>query len=126
MQWLMLQQNEPEDFVIATGIQYSVRDFINAAAGELGMHVTWKGQGENEKGYDATGRCIISVDPRYFRPTEVESLLGDPSKAHKKLGWTPKITFEELVAEMAREDLKSAQRDEIIKQNGFAVCDYHE
>lgn len=126
MQWLMLQQKEAEDFVIATGIQYSVREFINLAASELGMKITWKGQGADEKGYDAGGNCIISVDKRYFRPTEVESLLGDPSKAHRKLGWAPKITFEELVVEMVREDFKSAKRDELIKQNGYAVFDYHE
>ncbi|MDR3476838.1 MAG: GDP-mannose 4,6-dehydratase [Gammaproteobacteria bacterium] len=126
MQWLMLQQSEAEDFVIATGRQYSVRDFINAAAAELKMHITWKGTAIDEKGYDANGRCIIAVDPRYFRPTEVESLLGDPTKAKQKLGWTPKISFEQLVAEMVHEDLKSAERDELIKQNGFTVFDYHE
>jgi GDPmannose 4,6-dehydratase len=126
MQWLMLQQDTPEDFVIATGIQYSVRDFIDAASQELGMRITWKGKGVEEKGYDADGNCIIAIDPRYFRPTEVESLLGDPSKAHKKLGWSPKITFDELVVEMVREDFKSAKRDELIKQNGFTVFDYHE
>jgi GDPmannose 4,6-dehydratase len=126
MQWLMLQQTEAEDFVIATGKQYSVRDFINAAAAELKMKITWKGTDIEEKGYDASGRCIIAVDPRYFRPTEVESLLGDPTKAKQKLGWTPKISFEQLVAEMVHEDLKSAERDELIKQNGFTVFDYHE
>ena len=90
------------------------------------MKITWKGEGRDEKGYDSTGRCIIAVDPRYFRPTEVESLLGDPTKAQQKLGWTPKISFEQLVAEMVHEDLKSAERDELIKQNGFTVFDYHE
>ena len=93
MQWLMLQQDQPEDFVIATGVQYSVRDFVNAAAKELGMQIRWEGQGVEEKGYDANGKCIVAVDPRYFRPTEVETLLGDPSKANEKLGWTPKISF---------------------------------
>src|SRR5688500_4662145 len=93
MQWLMLQQDEPEDFVIATGVQYSVRDFVVAAAKEVGIAVTWKGKGAAEKGYDAAGKCIVAVDPRYFRPTEVETLLGDPAKAKKKLGWTPKIRF---------------------------------
>jgi GDPmannose 4,6-dehydratase len=127
MQWLMLQQEQPEDFVIATGVQYSVRDFVNAAAEELGIKVRWAGKGVDEKGYDAaTGKCIVQVDPRYFRPTEVETLLGDPSKAKEKLGWTPKVTFKELVAEMVREDLKSAQRDELVKKHGFAAFDYHE
>jgi GDPmannose 4,6-dehydratase len=127
MQWLMLQQEQPEDFVIATGVQYSVRDFVNIAAKELGINVRWEGKGVDEKGFDnATGKCIVQVDPRYFRPTEVETLLGDPTKAHKKLGWSPKITFHELVSEMVREDLKSAQRDELVKKHGFAAFDYHE
>jgi GDPmannose 4,6-dehydratase len=127
MQWLMLQQDKPEDFVIATGVQYSVRDFVNAAAKELGISVRWEGVGVDEKGYDAaTGKCIVQVDPRYFRPTEVETLLGDPTKAKQKLGWTPKITFDQLVAEMVREDLKSAQRDELIKEHGYQTMDYHE
>ena len=126
MQWLMLQQDHAEDFVIATGVQYSVRDFVNAAAKELGIAIKWKGKGVDEKGYDADGNCIVQVDPRYFRPTEVETLLGDPSKAKQKLGWTPKITFLELVAEMVREDLKSAERDELVKKHGFTAYDYHE
>jgi len=127
MQWLMLQQEQPDDFVIATGVQYSVRDFVNAAAKELGISVRWEGTGVDEKGYDAaTGKCIVQVDPRYFRPTEVETLLGDPSKAKQKLGWSPKITFDELVAEMVREDLKSAQRDELVKLHGYQAMDYHE
>jgi len=126
MQWLMLQQEQPEDFVIATGVQNSVRDFVNAAANELGMAITWQGKGVDEKGYNASGKCIVQVDPRYFRPTEVETLLGDPTKAKQKLGWTPKITFDELVAEMVREDLKSAERDELVKKHGFAAYDYHE
>jgi GDPmannose 4,6-dehydratase len=127
MQWLMLQQEKPEDFVIATGVQYSVRDFVNAAAKELGIEMRWQGTGVEEKGYDAaTGKCIVQVDPRYFRPTEVETLLGDPTKAKQKLGWTPKITFHELVAEMVREDLKSAQRDELNKSHGYQAMDYHE
>jgi GDPmannose 4,6-dehydratase len=126
MQWLMLQQDKPEDFVIATGVQYSVRDFINAAAKELGMQIRWEGEGVDEKGYDGNGKCVVAVDPRYFRPTEVETLLGDPSNAKKKLGWTPRITFEELVAEMVREDLKSAERDELIKRHGYKSMDYHE
>ena len=126
MQWLMLQQNQPEDFVIATGVQYSVRDFVNTAAKELGMEIHWAGQGVEEKGYDIHGKCIVAVDPRYFRPTEVETLLGDPSKAKTKLGWTPKITFDELVAEMVRGDLKAAERDELIKKHGYKAMDYHE
>jgi GDPmannose 4,6-dehydratase len=126
MQWLMLQQDKPEDYVIATGVQYSVRDFINAAAKELNMKIRWDGEGVNEKGYDTHGKCVVAVDPRYFRPTEVETLLGDPAKAKEKLGWTPKITFQELVAEMVREDLKSAERDELVKRHGFKSMDYHE
>ena len=126
MQWLMLQQEKPEDFVIATGVQYSVRDFVNAAAKELAMKITWKGKGVDEKAYDEKGQCIVSVDPRYFRPTEVETLLGDATKAHQKLGWKPKITFDQLVAEMVREDLKSSQRDELVKKHGFAAYDGHE
>ena len=126
MQWLMLQQDEPEDFVIATGVQYSVRDFVNAAAGELGMKIRWNGEGVNEKGFDDKGKCIVAVDPRYFRPTEVETLLGDPSKAKEILGWVPKITFSELVAEMVREDLKTAERDELVKHHGYKTLDYHE
>lgn len=126
MQWLMLQQNTPEDFVIATGAQFSVRDFVNAAAKELGIQIRWEGAGVDEKGYDAKGKCIVAVDPGYFRPTEVETLLGDASKAKQKLGWSPKTSFGELVAEMVREDLKSAQRDEIVKRHGHKVMDYHE
>ncbi|MDP2834912.1 MAG: GDP-mannose 4,6-dehydratase [Pseudomonadota bacterium] len=126
MQWLMLQQEQPEDFVIASGVQYSVRDFVDAAAKELGMSIRWEGQGTEEKGYDATGKAIVAVDPRYFRPTEVETLLGDPAKAKAKLGWTPKITFDELVAEMVREDLKAAERDELVKKHGYKAMDYHE
>jgi GDPmannose 4,6-dehydratase len=126
MQWLMLQQEQPDDFVIATGVQYSVRDFVNIAARELGITVRWDGEGLDEKGYDASGKCIVSVDPRYFRPTEVETLLGDPSKAKEKLGWQPKITFDELVKEMVREDLKAAERDELVKRHGYYANDYHE
>lgn len=126
MQWLMLQQPQPEDFVIATGEQYSVRDFVNAAAQELDIHITWQGSGTEEIGVDANGKVIVKVDPRYFRPTEVETLLGDASKAHQKLGWKPKITFKQLVAEMARHDLESAKCDELIKQHGFKAMDCHE
>ena len=128
MQWLMLQQEKPEDFVIATGVQYSVRDFVNAAARELGMSIRWEGEGIDEVGYldPQSSRAIVRVDPRYFRPTEVETLLGDASKARNKLGWTPKISFEELVSEMVREDLKSAERDELVKKHGYKAMDYHE
>jgi GDPmannose 4,6-dehydratase len=122
----MLQQDVAEDFVIATGVQYSVRDFVNAAANELSMTIRWEGKGVDEKGYDASGKCIVQVDPRYFRPTEVETLLGDPTKAKEKLGWTPKTSFQELVSEMVREDLKSAERDELVKKHGYATYDYHE
>ena len=126
MQWLMLQQDKPEDFVIATGVQYSVRDFVDAAAKELGMAITWQGKGVEEMGRDAAGRTVVRVDPRYFRPTEVETLLGDATKARQKLGWTPKITFAELVSEMVREDLKSAERDELVKKHGYAAYEQRE
>ena len=138
MQWLMLQQDQPEDYVIASGVQYSVRDFVNAAAKELGMKIRWEGQGVEEKGYwvnrhsresgnpDPASIPAVAVDPRYFRPTEVETLLGDASKAREKLGWQPKISFDELVAEMVREDLKSAERDELVKKHGYKVMDYRE
>ena len=192
VQWLMLQQEQPEDFVIATGVQHSVRDFVNAAAGELGMQIRWQGEGVEEKAYwvgssspggetgsprpegpgndgDESSRDdgdesslraergnpgllrrsaprndgryprndgtyprndgkhpIVAVDPRYFRPTEVETLLGDAAKAKAKLGWTPKISFEELVAEMVREDLKSAERDELIKRHGYLAYERRE
>ena len=127
MQWLMLQQDTPDDYVIATGKQYSVRQFVDAAAQELGIGVKWEGQGIDEKGYDAaSGKCIVAVDPRYFRPTEVETLLGDPTKAKEKLGWVPKITFEDMVAEMVREDLKMAERDDLCHREGYKVFNYHE
>lgn len=133
MQWLMLQQDKPEDFVIATGVQYSVRDFVDAAAKVLAMQIRWVGHGVDEKGYLASRlddhrsvRPIVAVDPRYFRPTEVETLLGDASKAKAKLGWAPQISFDELVAEMVREDLKSAERDELVKKHGYKAMDFHE
>jgi GDPmannose 4,6-dehydratase len=127
MQWLMLQQDQPEDFVIATGVQYTVRDFVNIAAKEIGIEIRWEGEGVDEKGFhSATGKCIIQVDSRYFRPTEVETLLGDPTKAREKLGWTPKTTFNELVSEMVREDLKGAERDELVMNHGYAAYDYNE
>lgn len=138
MQWLLMQQDQPEDWVIATGIQYSVRDFVNAAAEELGINIAWQGTGVDETGiWDTPSptlgegrgegkRAIVKVDPRYFRPTEVETLLGDASKAREKLGWTPKISFKELVAEMVREDLKTAERDELIKKHGYQAFNHHE
>jgi GDPmannose 4,6-dehydratase len=125
MQWLMLQQDKPEDFVIATGIQYSVRDFVNAAAKYLEIQISWEGEGVNEKGY-SSGKCIVQIDPRYFRPTEVETLLGDPTKAKEKLGWIPKIDFNELVEEMASEDFKLAERDELVKRHGYSTMGFHE
>ena len=126
MQWLMLQQAVPDDFVIATGVQYSVREFVTLAASELGINVSWDGVGQNEKAYDQHGNCIVKIDPRYFRPTEVESLLGDATKAREKLGWTPKITFEQLVVEMVREDLRIAERDSLVKKHGYTAPNYHE
>jgi len=113
-QWLMLQQPSPEDLVIATGEHRSVRDFVDAAAQQLGMDIRWVGEGVEERGFDAAGKCVVAVDPRYFRPTEVETLLGDASKARETLGWAPRTTFEELVSEMVREDLKDAQNEKLL------------
>lgn len=126
MQWMMLQQDKPEDFVIATGKQYSIREFIQTACAKLGINIRWEGTGVDEKAYDDEGRCIIQIDPRYFRPAEVETLLGDPSKAKAKLGWEPRISFEELVEEMVESDLQLAKRDAIVKNEGFKVYAYHE
>jgi GDPmannose 4,6-dehydratase len=135
MQWLMLQQEKPEDFVIATGIQYSVRDFVNAAAAELGMTLEWQGEGLAETGTVVNagansgvrpGQVIVSVDPRYFRPTEVETLLGDASKAHAKLGWKPKTTFEQLVTEMMQSDLNASKKYALVKKNGFVAYAHNE
>jgi GDPmannose 4,6-dehydratase len=126
MQWLMLQQDQPEDFVIATGAQHSVREFVSAAARELGIELDWRGSGVDETAVDSQGVARVRVDPRYFRPTEVESLLGDAGHARRKLGWSPRTTFGELVAEMAREDLKSAERDELAKRHGYRPFNYHE
>ena len=151
MQWLMLQQEKPEDFVIATGVQHSVREFVELAAGEVGITLRWEGTGVDEKGIvdhvkplEVKGRrtedeahlngkkvltkgdVVIRVDPRYYRPSEVETLLGDPSKAKKELGWEPSISFESMVKEMVRNDLEEAKRDDLCKQAGFAVCDFHE
>ena len=118
-------QEIPEDFVIASGEQYTVREFVEEAAQFLGLNITWKGAGIEEKGI-LNDREIIKVDKRYFRPTEVDSLLGDPQKAKKKLGWEPKISFKDLVREMVNEDLKIAQRNELIKKHGYSIFDYHE
>ncbi|MEJ2199172.1 MAG: GDP-mannose 4,6-dehydratase [Desulfuromonadales bacterium] len=139
-QWLILQQDNPEDFVIATGKQYSVRQMVETAANELGITLRWEGGGQDEIGIvdsveeghgvkDAAlvpGQVIVRIDPRYFRPAEVETLLGDPTKAKQKLGWAPKVTFEELVSEMVRVDLDKAKCDEMVKDHGYQVFDYHE
>src|SRR5205814_112487 len=126
MQWLMLQQEEAEDFVIATGEQHSVRQFVEAVADEMGFAIEWRGRGTDEAGYDSTGKCIVRVDPAYFRPTEVDSLLGDAAKARKKLGWAPRISFRELVAEMVQADLEAAERDLLMQNNGFKVHAHQE
>lgn len=127
MQWLMLQQDKPDDFVIATGVQYSVRDFVNKAASAVGIGMDWKGQGVEEKGYNkATGECLVEVDSRYFRPTEVETLLGDPTKAKQKLGWVPKITLDQMVKEMVEHDIKIAERDALCEREGFRTNRYYE
>ena len=125
MQWLMLQQDNPEDFAISTGDQYSVRDFVNAAAEELEMSIIWSGNGLDEIG-TWNGKEIVKVDERYFRPSEVETLLGDSSKAKVKLGWTPKITFKELVSEMAAADLEIAMRDQLVREEGYTPLSYNE
>ena len=126
MQWLILQQDHPEDYVIATGVQHSVREFVERACEEVDIQITWKGSGVDEKGYNQDGKCVVAVDPRYYRPTEVETLLGDPTKAKEKLGWVPKITFQELVQEMMQEDLKAAQRDQLVQEHGYKAPAYYE
>ena len=126
MQWLMLQQEVAKDYVIATGHQYSVRDFVDRAAQCLGMQLRWEGEGESECAYDAKGNVVVSVDPRYFRPTEVETLLGDPSKAHRDLGWKPETTFDQMVEEMVEYDLREAKRDALVEKHGFSSYQYHE
>ncbi|MGO4415465.1 GDP-mannose 4,6-dehydratase [Cupriavidus sp. KB_39] len=141
MQWLMLQQENPEDFVIATGVQYSVRDFVRVAAAELGIAMRFEGEGVDEVGIVdsvdaqkataagirvAAGETVVRVDPRYFRPAEVETLLGDPTKARQKLGWTPRTTFAELVSEMVAADFDLARRDSLVKEAGFKAFNYHE
>jgi GDPmannose 4,6-dehydratase len=126
-QWLMLQQDTAEDFVIATGIQHSVRDFVVAAGSRLGMRIEWKGKGIDEVGIDrASGKTLVHVDPRYFRPTEVETLLGDPSKAKEKLGWSAEVGFDQLVAEMVAADLDAAKRDAMVAKEGYKVYSHHE
>ena len=117
---MMLQQDQPEDFVIATGVQYSVRQFIEWTAAELGMQITWQGEGVDEVGY-ANGKPIIRIDPRYFRPTEVETLLGDPSKAKQKLGWVPEITVQQMCEEMVQVDLSIAKRHALLLANGYSM-----
>ena len=126
MQWLMLQQDKPKDYVIATGEQHSVRDFVNLAAGFLDIRIFWEGEGAEERGLGIHGNVIVAVDPRYYRPTEVNSLLGDASKAKKELGWSPRFTFRELVKEMAEEDLNIAERDALVRKHGYSVFSYHE
>jgi GDPmannose 4,6-dehydratase len=121
MQWLMLQQEEPDDYVIGTGQQYSVRDFVNAAAEELGIKLAWRGGGAEEKAFDGRGRCVVAIDPHYFRPAEVETLMGDASKARIKLRWEPKVSFRELVAEMAAEDSLLAERDHLVSKSGYRI-----
>ena len=125
MQWLMLQQDKPEDFVIATGEQHSVREFVELSAKELGITINWRGDGLTEEGYDSSGNCIVKVDPTYFRPTEVDSLLGDATKARLKLGWKPRTDFHTLVAEMVQADLKGAELDRILKDRGHRILQVH-
>jgi GDPmannose 4,6-dehydratase len=124
--WLMLQQTRPEDFVIATGVQHSVREFVDVAARRLGINLKWAGKGADEKATDQSGKTVVAVDPRYFRPAEVETLLGDPAKAKARLGWSARVSFEQLVEEMVVEDLKSAERDELCRREGFRVFAHHE
>jgi len=126
MQWLMLQQEKPQDFVIATGQQYSVREFVKRCAKLLELDLIWQGSGVDEKAIDRNGKVIVSVDPRYFRPTEVDTLLGDPTKAQRELGWTPRTSFDQLVEEMIASDLKAAQRDALVRHHGFDAYNVRE
>lgn len=126
MQWLMLQQEKPQDYVIATGEQFSVREFVQRCAKLLDMNLTWQGSGIDEKAVDSKGNIVVAVDPRYFRPTEVETLLGDPSKAKRELGWTPRTSFDELVREMVDADFKAAQRDALVREHGFDAYNVRE
>jgi GDPmannose 4,6-dehydratase len=125
-QWLILQQDKPSDYVIASGHQYSVREFVAAVAREMDIDLTWRGTGLEEQGVDGEGRVIVAVDPRYFRPAEVDTLLGDATKAKRDLGWEPQVGFEELVREMAEADLRAAQRDALITQHGYRADDFNE
>jgi GDPmannose 4,6-dehydratase len=126
MQWLMLQQDKPEDFVIATGEQHSVREFVERAASHLDMEISWRGEGTKEEGFDQDGVCRVKSDPRYFRPTEVDTLLDDSSKAKAKPGWKPKTSFEDLVKEMVDADLELARRDALVAREGFRAFNYRE
>jgi GDPmannose 4,6-dehydratase len=126
MQWLMLQQETPKDYVIASGEQHSVREFVEVAAKFLDIEISWKGTGAEEKGLDQDGKVIVSVDPRYYRPTEVETLLGDASKAKRELGWAPRITFRDLVKEMVETDVNAAAKDALSRKHGYSVLNYHE
>jgi GDPmannose 4,6-dehydratase len=127
MMWLILQQDAPDDYVVATGVQHSVRQFVLAAAGALDLPIRFEGTGMQEKGYlTTTGKCVVAVDPRYFRPTEVDSLLGDATKARQKLGWVPRITFDQMVREMVESDLHDAKRDALCREEGFTTFNFHE
>jgi len=126
MQWLMLQQDEAEDFVIATGEQHSVREFVSTAASELEISLSWEGSGIDEKAFDTQGKCVVQVDPRYFRPSEVDSLIGDATKARVKLGWHPRVNFQQLVREMVTSDLRGAERDQLVKASGYKVYEYRD
>ncbi len=125
MQWLMLQQEKAEDFVIATGEQHSVRDFVQLAADELGIELTWTGSGVEEKAVNQVGKVVVAVDRRYFRPAEVQTLLGDPTKAKRKLGWKPRTNFRELVREMVQSDLEAAEQDKLIQESGYRIKNHH-
>jgi GDPmannose 4,6-dehydratase len=125
MQWLMLQQQAPEDFVIATGEQHSVREFVEVAAGEMGIKIKWLGQGTDERGYNPEGKCVVRVDAKYYRPSEVDTLLGEAAKARAKLGWKPKTSFLDMVKEMVASDLEAAERDRLVKNSGYQVYQQH-
>jgi GDPmannose 4,6-dehydratase len=126
MQWLMLQQEKPQDYVIATGRQHSVREFVQRCAAILELDLTWSGSGVDEKATDKAGNIVVAVDPRYFRPTEVETLLGDAGKAQRELGWTPRTSFDELVREMVESDLTAAERDSLVRRHGFDAYNVRE